>query len=104
VASAVAATDGEPLSNTLLACFLIAFSLGPILLSVGLRIGGRIGVWVPIAALVTAAASFFGGPIAGIVQVVALALTWAPIAIAVARSAASTAQPTTKPEPRAVVG
>jgi hypothetical protein len=104
VASVLDATDSEPLSNTLLVCFLIAFSLGPILLCVGLRIGGRIGVWVPIAALATAAASFFGGPVAGIVQVVTLALTWAPIAVAVARSAASTAQPTTEPEPRAVVG
>jgi hypothetical protein len=104
VASAVAAADGEPLSNTLLICFLIAFSLGPILLTVGLRIARRVGVWVPIAALITAAASFFGGPIAGIVQVVALALTWAPIAIAVARSDESAMLPVTALGRRAVAG
>lgn len=84
-----AAADGELLGNILLYAFLIGFSLGPIVLTVGLRIAGVIPVWVPIAAVVTAGANLFGGPIAGVVQLVALALAWAPLAVAVARSGAA---------------
>lgn len=81
-----AAADQELLGNILLYAFLIGFSLGPIVLTVGLRIAGVIAVWVPIAAVITAGANLFGGPIAGVVQLVALVLVWAPIAFAVARS------------------
>lgn len=83
-----AAADRELLGNILLYAFLIGFSLGPIVLTVGLRIAGVVAVWVPIAAVVTAGANLFGGPIAGVVQLVALALAWVPLAVAVARSGA----------------
>ncbi|HET8928769.1 MAG TPA: hypothetical protein VFN24_13200 [Microbacterium sp.] len=87
VGAMAAAADQEMLGNILLYAFLIGFSLGPIVLTVGLRIAGAVAVWVPIAAVITAGANLFGGPIAGIVQLIALVLVWAPLTIAVARSA-----------------
>lgn len=80
------ASDADALSNVLLIVFLIAFAAGPIALTVGLRIAKAVPVWVPIAALVTAVANFLGGPIAGIVQMVALIAVWAPIVVAVLRA------------------
>lgn len=79
------AGDGDALGNLLLVVFLVAFSLGPVILTIGLRIAGAVPVWVPVAALVTAGASFFGGPVAGIVQLVSLVLVWAPMAVAILR-------------------
>lgn len=84
-----AAADQEIIGNVLLVAFLIGFSAGPIVLTVGLRIARVIAVWVPIAAIVTAGASLFGGPIAGIVQLVTVVLVWAPLVFAVARHAAT---------------
>lgn len=88
-----AAGDADVLGTVLLVAFLIGFSLGPIVLTVGLRIAGVVGVWVPIAAIVTAGANLFGGPIAGVVQLVTLVLVWAPLVAAVARSGAIAARP-----------
>jgi len=82
------ATGDEPIGNALLLLFLIGYSLGPILLTIGLRIARRVGVWAPIAAVITAGANLLGGPIAGIVQLVALAVLWATIVVAVLRSPA----------------
>jgi hypothetical protein len=81
------AADAEPLANALLLVFLIAFSLGPILLTVGLRRAKAVAVWVPVAAIVMTVANFVGGPVAGIVQLCALALTFVPIIVAVLRQA-----------------
>jgi hypothetical protein len=78
------AADGETIGNVLLIVFLIGFAVGPVLLTIGLRIARVVGVWVPLAAIVTAAAGFFGGTIAGVVQLITLVLLWAPIALAVA--------------------
>lgn len=80
------AADGEPLGNILLVMFLICYSLGPIILTVGLRVARRVAVWVPIAAIVTAGANLFGGPIAGVVQLLALAAAWGAVLVAVARA------------------
>jgi hypothetical protein len=80
-----AAADREPLGNILLIAFLVCYSLGPIVMTVGLRVGHRVAVWVPIAAIITAGANLFGGPIAGIVQLLALAAAWGAILVAVAR-------------------
>lgn len=88
-AAMATAADQEMLGNILLYAFLIGFSFGPIVLTVGLRIAGVIAVWVPIAAVITAGANLFGGPIAGVVQLVTLALVWAPVASEVARSRGS---------------
>lgn len=77
-------SDGA-LSTALLLLFLVCFCLGPILLSVGLRRAKRVAVWVPVAAIVMAVASFVGGVPAGIVQLCALVLTFAPMIGAVVR-------------------
>jgi hypothetical protein len=82
------AADAEPLANALLVVFLIAFSLGPILLTIGLRRAKAIAVWVPVAAIVMTVANFVGGPVAGIVQLCALVIVFAPIVVAVLRSPA----------------
>lgn len=82
----VTAIDAEALGNILLVVFLVCYSIGPVLLAVGLRIARRVAVWVPIAAILTAGANLFGGPIAGVVQLVALAAAWGAIVIAVARA------------------
>ncbi|MBS1672677.1 MAG: hypothetical protein JSS74_01780 [Actinobacteria bacterium] len=86
IGSVEAAADREPLGNMLLVLFLVAYSLGPILLTVGLRIARRVAVWVPIAAILTAGANLFGGPIAGVVQLVCLVAAWGAIVVAVARA------------------
>jgi hypothetical protein len=65
--------------------FLIAFGLGPILLTVGLRRGGLVAVWVPVAAIVATVANFVGGMVAGGVQLAALALTFVPLIVILAR-------------------
>ncbi len=80
-----AAADVEMLGTILLIAFLVCYSLGPIVMTVGLRVGHRVAVWVPIAAIITAGANLFGGPIAGIVQLLALAAAWGAILVAVAR-------------------
>lgn len=83
------AADKEPLGTILLAVFLVCYSLGPIILTVGLRMAHRVGVWVPIAAIITAAANLFGGPVTGVIQLAALAGVWGAIAVAVARADAA---------------
>ncbi|MGB3731606.1 hypothetical protein [Microbacterium sp.] len=84
--AASSAADGEPLGTILLVTFLVCYSLGPIILTVGLRAAHRVPVWVPIAAIVTAGANLFGGPIAGVVQLITLAAAWGAVFVAVARS------------------
>jgi hypothetical protein len=88
---ALAAADAEPLGTVLLIMFLVGFSLGPIVLTVGLRMAKRVPVWVPIAAVVTAAANLVGGPVAAIVQYLALLLVWIPVAVALVRSSSARA-------------
>ena len=83
------AGDAEPIGNVLLLVFLVGYSLGPIVLTVGLRIGRVVGVWVPLAAVITAGANLLGGPIAGIVQLIALIALWAPLVVLVARGSAT---------------
>lgn len=80
------AGEGEVIGNVLLVVFLVGYSLGPILLTIGLRIGRKVAIWVPIAAILTAGANLFGGPIAGVVQLVTLAVVWGAIVIAVVRA------------------
>ena len=92
VSSLGAAADGEPLGNILLIAFLVCYSLGPIIMTVGLRIGRRLAVWAPIAAVVTAGANLFGGPIAGVVQLLALAAVWGAVFVAVSRASQTTAE------------
>jgi hypothetical protein len=77
------------IGNVLLLVFLVAFAVGPIVLTIGLRRAKIVAVWVPVAAIVMAVANFVGGVPAGIVQLIALIATFAPIIVAVARPARS---------------
>jgi hypothetical protein len=93
VARLGAGSDADLLTGVLLYVFLVAFAVGPILLTLGLRISRIVAVWVPVAALVTAVASMLGGPIAGTVQLVALLATWVPVAVAILRGAGAVPAP-----------
>lgn len=79
------ADDASVLSNVLLYGFLVGFSLGPILLTIGLRAAKLVPVWVPVAAIVMVVANFVGGIPAGIVQLVAVVATFGPMVFVLAR-------------------
>lgn len=83
--SILQADDSSILSNVLLYGFLIGFSLGPILLTIGLRRAKLVPVWVPVAAIVMVVANFVGGVPAGIVQLVAVVATFGPMVLVLAR-------------------
>jgi len=84
------ADDSSPLTAVLLWSFLVGFSLGPIVLMIGLRRARRVPIWVPVAALIAAVANFAGGTIAGIVQLAALLATFVPVALLLLRRAEPT--------------
>lgn len=94
------ASSTDLLSNLLLVVFLACFSIGPILLTVGLRRAKLVAVWVPVAAIVMVVASFVGGVPAGIVQLCALVLTFAPIIVAILRAPALVVPDSRVPAPR----
>ena len=79
------ADDGGLLGTLLLILFLVGFSLGPILLTVGLRRARLVAVWVPVAAIVMVVANFVGGIPAGAVQLLAMLLTFVPLTIVLLR-------------------
>jgi hypothetical protein len=79
------AHDDSAIGNVLLMVFLVAFAAGPIVMTIGLRRARIVAVWVPVAAIIMAVASFVGGVPAGIVQVIALVATFAPIIAAALR-------------------
>lgn len=79
------ADDGGLLGTLLLILFLVGFSLGPILLTVGLRRARLVAVWVPVAAIVMVVANFVGGIPAGAVQLVAMLLAFAPLTLVLLR-------------------
>jgi hypothetical protein len=79
------AQDDSAIGNVLLIVFLIAFAAGPIVMTIGLRRAKIVAVWVPVAAIIMAVASFVGGVPAGIVQMIALVATFAPIIAAALR-------------------
>lgn len=79
------ADDGSVLSTVLLWGFLVGFSLGPIVLLIGLRRAGRVPIWAPVAALIAAVADFVGGPIAGAVQLAALLAAFLPAVLVLLR-------------------
>jgi hypothetical protein len=80
-----AADDSSAVSTVLLLLFLVGFSLGPIVQTAGLRRARALPVWVPVAALVAAVANFVGGPVAGIVQLLALLATFVPMTVLLLR-------------------
>lgn len=83
--SLMQADDASVLSTVLLYGFLIGFSLGPILLSIGLRLAKVLPVWVPVAAVIMVVANFVGGVPAGIVQLIAVVATFGPMILVLAR-------------------
>lgn len=90
--SLLRADDAGALSNLLLYGFLVGFSLGPILLAIGLRLARQVPVWVPVAAIVMVVANFVGGIPAGAVQLLAALLVFLPmVAILVRREPARAA-------------
>ena len=86
VVKAVLQSDDCSILTTVLLCgFLVGFSLGPIVLMIGLRRARRVPIWVPVMALIAAVANFVGGPIAGAVQLAALVATFLPAVILLLR-------------------
>lgn len=77
--------DASILSTVLLYAFLIGFSVGPILLAVGLRQAKLLPVWVPVAAVIMVVANFVGGIPAGIVQLIAVMATFGPMVLVLVR-------------------
>jgi hypothetical protein len=73
------ADNAGAIGNLLLILFLVGFSLGPILLTIGMRRAKLVAVWVPVAAIVMVVANFVGGIPAGAVQLVAMLLTFGPL-------------------------
>ncbi len=79
------ADDASVLSTVLLYGFLVGFSLGPILLTIGLRLAKIVPVWVPVAAVIMVVANFVGGVPAGIVQLIAMVATFGPMILVLAK-------------------
>lgn len=79
------ADNANALGNLLLIVFLVGFCLGPIVLTVGLRRARLVPVWLPVVALVAAVANFVGGPVAGILQLIALLVVFVPLAVLLVR-------------------
>lgn len=79
------ADDSSVIGTLLLLLFLVGFSLGPILLTIGLRRAKLVAVWVPVAAIVMVVANFVGGIPAGAVQLVAMLLAFGPLVFVLLR-------------------
>jgi hypothetical protein len=87
-ARAVMAADGaSAVSTAMLLVFLAGFTVGPVLLTLGLRRARMVGVWVPVAAVVAGVAGFAPGVVAGIVQLVALLAVFIPLIALLVRDA-----------------
>jgi len=85
VKAVLGADNANALGTLLLIVFLAGFCLGPIVLTVGLRRARLVPVWLPVVALVAAVANFVGGPVAGILQLIALLVVFVPIAVLLVR-------------------
>lgn len=78
VTALLSADSANPLSTSLLLVFLVGFTIGPILLTIGLRRAGLVPVWLPVAAVIAGIANFAPGVFAGAVQLTALTATYLP--------------------------
>lgn len=85
VNAVLAADNANPVSSSLLLIFLVGFTLGPIVLTIGLRRARLVPVWLPVAAVIAGVANFMPGPAAGMVQMVALAATYVPLVVLLVR-------------------
>lgn len=88
------ASDGYPVFGVGIALFMVGMLLGPILLTVGLRRAARVPVWAPLAAVVFAVSGAVGGVPAGVVGVVAAALTFGSVGASLLRRHEPTATAT----------
>jgi hypothetical protein len=87
VTALLSADSANPLSTSLLLVFLVGFTIGPILLTIGLRRAGLVPVWLPVAAVIAGMANFAPGVFAGAVQLTALTATYLPLTIVLVRAA-----------------
>ena len=81
----LSADESSLLATVLLFAFLIGYSLGPVLLTIGLRRAKLVPVWVPVAAIVLVVTNFLDGIPAGIVQLVAIIVTFGSMVLVLAR-------------------
>lgn len=72
-------------AGVMIALFILGFTVGLLLLMIGLRRAGVVPLWSVIAAVVAIAAGGSGGVAAGVVGVVAWLATMAPVAVALTR-------------------
>ncbi|PRZ40760.1 hypothetical protein CLV47_11457 [Antricoccus suffuscus] len=80
------AEDSYIVGSVLLWAFLVGLTVGVLLLTLGMRMSQSVPIWVPVAALVFVLSTFLGGPVATLVGVAALLLTFGSIAIALLRT------------------
>ncbi len=81
----VASEDNYTLGTILLWVFLVGLTVGILLLAVGMRMAHAVPVWVPVAALVFTFSTFLGGPMAALVGIAALLMTFVPMTLALFR-------------------
>lgn len=74
------ASNSYPLFVLVIVLFIVGLTLGPIVLTWGLRRAGLVPIWVPVAALVFAVTGTLSGLAAGIAGVLAAVVTFGMIA------------------------
>ena len=79
------ASNTYPLFVLVIIGFIVGMTLGPIVLTWGLRRAGAVPIWVPVAALVFAVTGTVGGAVAGVVGLVAAVATFGMIGRALTR-------------------
>jgi hypothetical protein len=72
-------------AGAMIVVFILGFTLGLLLMMIGLRRAGVVPLWSVIAAVVAIAAGGSGGVAAGVVGVVAWLATLGPVAVALTR-------------------
>jgi MFS family permease len=75
-------SEGYPFFTVFIVLFMAGMLLGPLLLGIGLRRARLVPVWVPVAALVFAAAGGTSGAWPGVIGVLAAVATFVPVAMA----------------------
>lgn len=75
------ADGATTLSNVPFCTFLVGFSLGTILQTIGLRLAKLVRAWVPAAGIVMVVTNLIGGTPAGAVQLLAAIATFGPMVV-----------------------
>lgn len=74
------ASNSYPLFVLVIVLFIVGMTLGPIVLTWGLRRAGAVPIWVPVAALVFAVSGMLSGAAAGVVGLIAAIIAFGMIA------------------------